>query len=759
MDYTLLVLMLKDLVILPFQEVKLELKDEISKKIVKIGSKKYQNRLLIVSPINNQNEPSIDDLPNVGVVAVIKNNIELSNGNLRLTLRGEKRVRILAYESFSSDIIDAHLTDIDLPKLESNGEDVLRAKLLKTLNDYINSSPSISNSIVRTVSENDDIGFITDAITSFLPLNTSKKLEYMQEINSEKRALSLIKDIKLEIKYLKLEEQINNRVQVRLTEEQEEYYLKEKLKEIEDILGVKEEEKIVIKDYYEKLDTLNLNEKTHNKLFNEIKKLEITSPNSPEHSVIRSYLEWTLNLPWNNQTKENLKSKTILNSLNKSHYGLNDIKERIIDYINVKNINPDLSSPIICLVGPPGVGKTTISSSIAKALNREFYKISVGGLNDSTELIGSRRTYLGALPGKIIQGLRKCNSNNPVILIDEIDKMVKDYKGDPASTLLDILDSTQNKTFVDNYIEEPFDLSNVLFILTANNISDIPYTLYDRLEIIELSSYSVFEKVDIAKKYLLPRIYKEFKMSKKLIMKDSTLMYLINNYTKEAGVRNLYRTLRKLVTKVITDKKNSLTISEKDLQIYLKDNEIIKENPQITECGVVNALAYTTYGGVVLRVECALYEGDEKTLITGSLGDVLKESINVAISYIKEKNYLPLTEFKNKTIHLHLLDGAQKKEGPSCGVAITTAILSKMLNQVIDNNIAFTGEITLKGSILRVGGLKEKIIAAYNNNIKKVYIPLSNKNDLNEIPKEILNKLEIILVDNYHKIYNDLFKK
>ena len=752
MDYTLLVLMLKDLVILPFQEVKLELKDEISKKIVKIGSKKYQNRLLIVSPINNQNEPSIDDLPNVGVVAVIKNNIELSNGNLRLTLRGEKRVRILAYESFSSDIIDAHLTDIDLPKLESNGEDVLRAKLRKTLNDYINSSPSISNSIVRTVSENDDIGFITDAITSFLPLNTSKKLEYMQEINSEKRALSLIKDIKLEIKYLKLEEQINNRVQVRLTEEQEEYYLKEKLKEIEDILGVKEEEKIVIKDYYEKLDTLNLNEKTHNKLFNEIKKLEITSPNSPEHSVIRSYLEWTLNLPWNNQTKENLKPKTILNSLNKSHYGLNDIKERIIDYINVKNINPDLSSPIICLVGPPGVGKTTISSSIAKALNREFYKISVGGLNDSTELIGSRRTYLGALPGKIIQGLRKCNSNNPVILIDEIDKMVKDYKGDPASTLLDILDSTQNKTFVDNYIEEPFDLSNVLFILTANNISDIPYTLYDRLEIIELSSYSVFEKVDIAKKYLLPRIYKEFKMSKKLIMKDSTLMYLINNYTKEAGVR-------KLVTKVITDKKNSLTISEKDLQIYLKDNEIIKENPQITECGVVNALAYTTYGGVVLRVECALYEGDEKTLITGSLGDVLKESINVAISYIKEKNYLPLTEFKNKTIHLHLLDGAQKKEGPSCGVAITTAILSKMLNQVIDNNIAFTGEITLKGSVLRVGGLKEKIIAAYNNNIKKVYIPLSNKNDLNEIPKEILNKLEIILVDNYHKIYNDLFKK
>ena len=510
MDYTLLVMMLKDLVILPFQEIKLELKDEISKKIIKVSSKKYDNRVLILSPRNSKNnDPSIEDLPNVGVVAYIKNKIELSNGNLRVTLKGEKRVKILDYESFSSEIIDAVVTDIILPKLEEAGEKIIRKKLKEILNDYINSAPNISNSILKTVNENDDLNLLTDAITTFLPLSTSKKLDYMQQINCEKRALSLIRDIKLEIKYAKLEAKIDNNVQVRLSLEQEEYYLKEKIKEIENTLGLKDNSNEEIKNYYDKLDKLKLSDKTHNKLLTEIKKLENASINSPENSVIRSYLDWVLNLPWNNSSKETLTVKTVLNSLNKSHYGLDIVKERIEDYINVKNINPNISSPIICLVGPPGVGKTTITKSIAEALNREFYKVSVGGLNDSTELVGNRRTYLGALPGKIIQGLKKCNTNNPVILIDEVDKMVKDYKGDPASTLLDILDSTQNKQFVDNYIEEPFDLSNVFFVLTANNIENIPYTLYDRLEIIELSSYTVFEKIDIAKKYILPKIHQK----------------------------------------------------------------------------------------------------------------------------------------------------------------------------------------------------------------------------------------------------------
>lgn len=758
MDYTLLVMLLKDLVILPFQEIKLELKDEISKKIIKVSSKKYNNRLLVVSPLNScSSEPSIEDLPNVGVVAYIKNKIELSNGNLRVTLKGEKRVKVLDYESFSSDIIDSIVTDIILPKLEETGENVIRKKLKETLNTYINSAPNISNSILKTVNENEDLNFVTDAITTFLPLNTSKKLEYMQEINYEKRALSLIRDIKLEINFAKLDEKIENNVQVRLTKEQEEYYYKEKIKEIENTLGIANDSNEEIKEYYDKLEKLKLPDKTYQKILWEIKKLEKTSYNSPDSSVIKNYLEWILNLPWNNKSEENLNVKNVISSLNKSHYGLTEIKERIEDYINVKNINPEISSPIICLVGPPGVGKTTITSSIANALNREFYKISVGGLNDSSELIGNRRTYLGALPGKIIQGLRKCNTNNPIILIDEIDKMVKDYKGDPASTLLDVLDSTQNKMFVDNYIEEPFDLSNVLFILTANNTHDIPYTLYDRLEIIELSSYTVFEKVDIAKKHILPKIYEEFNLSKKLVMKDDTLIYLINNYTKEAGVRNLTRTLRTLVTKVVTSKSESYTISNVDIMKYLKDPITKADTKQIKDVGVVNALAYTPLGGTTLQIECSIYNGEEKIHVTGSLGDVLKESINVATSFIKEKNYVSNTMFYNHTIHIHLLDAATKKEGPSCGIAVTTSILSKLLEIEISNDIAFTGEISLKGNILKVGGLKEKLIAAYNAGIKKVYIPEDNSIDLKDIPKQIIENIEIKLVNNYDTIYNDLF--
>jgi len=759
MDYTLLVMLLKNLVILPHQEIKLELKDEISKNIIKISSKKYNDRILVVSPINSLNsDPSIEDLPNVGVVAYIKNKIELNNGNLRVTLRGEKRVKVLDYESFSAEIIDEIVTDIEIPKLEEKEENAVLKKLKEVLNTYINNNPNVSNSIVKTVKENDDLNFLTDVVTTFLPLTFTKKLEYMREINGGKRAYSLIKDINLEIEYNELEDKIDNNVQVKLAKDQEEFYLKEKIKEIEKLLGVKSEEKEEIKSYYSKLSKLKLNDKISEKIENEIKRLEKTPENSPEGVVIKNYLDWILNLPWNKSSKENLVIKNVMNSLNKSHYGLNKIKSRIEDYINVKNINPEISSPIICLVGPPGVGKTTITSSIANALNREFYKISVGGLNDSTELIGNRRTYLGALPGKIIQGIKKCGTNNPVILIDEVDKMVKDYKGDPASTLLDILDSNQNKTFVDNYLEEPFDLSNVLFILTANNIDDIPYTLYDRLEIIELSSYTSFEKVDIAKKHIIPKISEDFKLTKKISIKDETLFYIIDNYTKEAGVRNLTRVLRTLITKIVSNKE-AFSIGIEEVIKYLDKVDNANNIREIKYSGIANALAYTPIGGKTLQVECSIYSGEEDIIVTGSIGDVLKESINVSVSYIKEKEYVSNTMFYNHVIHIHLLDGATKKEGPSCGVAITTSILSKLLDIPVSSEVAFTGEISLKGRILKVGGIKEKLISAYNNGIKTVYIPLENQQDLFELPKEIIENLEIKLIDNYETIYDDIFRK
>ncbi len=758
MDYSLLVMLLKDLVILPLQEIKLELKDDISKKIIKLSDKKYNSRVLVVSPKTESEDPSINDLPKIGVVAYIKNKLELSNGNLRVTLKGEKRSKIISYEAFSKEIIDAHMHDIVLPKFEETGEMVLKDKLKEAVIEYINSDASISNSILKVINDNDDLNLLTDAITTFLPLNTYKKLEYMQELNSEKRAIALIKDIKTEIKYLQLEERIDNNVQIHLSKEQEEYYYREKIKEIEKLLGNKSKEENEYDEYFDKLSKLDLNDKVKAKIHNELEKLKVTPVSSPEYSVIRNYIDWTLSLPWDTSSKENLNTKTVLNALNKSHYGMTEVKEKIEDYINGKLINENITSPIICLVGPPGVGKTTIANSIAKALNREFYKVSVGGLNDAIELVGNRRTYLGALPGKIIQGIKKCGTNNPVILIDEIDKMVKDYKGDPASALLDILDTTQNKTFIDNYIEEPFDLSKVLFILTANNKDDIPWTLYDRLDIIELSSYTAFEKIDIAKKHILPKIYNELNIKKKITIKDETLLYLIDNWTRESGVRNLTRILRTLVIKVISANK-SMTVNSDDLLKFLKEPFNKDEIKCANVAGIVNALAWTPMGGVPIKIECAIYNGEEKVIVTGSLGDTLKESIYVATSYIKENDYVSGTTFFNRTIHIHLLDGATKKDGPSCGIAITTAILSKLLDIKVSDKISFTGEIGLKGDILRIGGLKEKLIAAYNNNIETVYIPEDNKKDLKDVPSQIKEKLNIKLVSNYESIFKDIFAK
>ena len=393
MDNTLLVILLKNLVILPLQEIKIELKDEISKKIIKVSSKKFNDKLLVVSPTPSNSETLVEDLPNVGCLAHIKNKLELSNGNLRLTLKGEKRVNIVNYESFSDDIISAQYVDIILPKFEENGEEVIRKKLREVLQTYVDNSPNISNSILKTVTESDDLSFLTDAIATFLPLDTNKKIHYMQELNSEKRALSLIKDIKLEINYAKLEEKIDNLVEMRLSREQEEYYVKEKIKELENSIGLTKEDNGEVDAYFEKLASLDIPLKTSDKLKAEINKLASMTTNSPEYSVLRNYLDLVLNLPWNITSKETLNVKTVLNSLNKSHYGLKKVKERIEDYINLKNIQNQVASPVICLVGPPGVGKTTISESIASALNREFYKISVAGLSDALELTGSRRTY------------------------------------------------------------------------------------------------------------------------------------------------------------------------------------------------------------------------------------------------------------------------------------------------------------------------------------------------------------------------------
>ena len=748
------VIILKKIVLLPNQEIKLELSNELSAKTIKEANLNYNGKLLIISPIDSKEEdPSVEDLPKVGVLAKIKSKI-LINSNIQVKIKGIKRVAVNRYFNDVENILYTEAMSIEIPALIKDEEKTIIKKLIETLKKYIDLAHHASNDILNFLNKESNLDIITDTIVSYLPFDINKKLEYMQNINPLKRAKSLIVDINEEIKLLEIDEELDDKVNKSFSIDQKNFILKEKLKVIKQELGENSHQEQTAKKFRDTLDKLKIDKDIKDKIKREIDKFEITNESSPELSIIETYIENVLSLPWNKSTKENANFNLVMQSLNETHYGLEKIKERITEYVAIKNINKDIKSPIICLVGPPGVGKTSIAMSIAKALNRKFYKISVGGLNDSTELIGSRRTYLAAAPGKIIQGIKRTNSNNPVILIDEVDKMVKDYKGDPASTLLEILDPVQNKYFIDNYIEEPFDLSKVLFILTANYINDIPITLLDRVEIIELNSYTLFEKKDIAKKYLLPNIFVEhIIIDESIRFSDELLYFIINNYTKEAGVRELERILTTLVRKMAI---NNIKTINKEKVIKLLGyppfcEELIDEN----KWGVVNSLAYTNIGGLVTKTEVIEYKGNGNIKITGNVGMTMKESIEVIISYIKSKYKY---NFNNIDLHFHFLDSAIKKDGPSGGLSIAVALISLFEKKIILNDVAFTGELTLNGKILKIGGLKEKLIGAYNKNIKVVYIPKQNCDDLKDIPKIVLESMEIKTVENFDEVYEIFFK-
>ena len=489
----------------------------------------------------------------------------------------------------------------------------------------------------------------------------------------------------------------------------------------------------------------------------------MTPSSSPELTVVRNYIDWLMNLPWYKNTKDNYNLEKIEESLNESHYGLFKVKERILEYIAVSKNTKNKVSPIICFVGPPGVGKTSLAKSIAKALNKKFVKISVGGMNDDSEIVGHRRTYIGSNPGKIIQAMKKAGTNNPVFLIDEIDKLTKDYRSDPASCLLDVLDREQNSMFVDNYIEEEYDLSKVMFILTANNSNDIPEALRDRLEIINLPSYTLIEKLNIAKNHLIPKLLKEYDL-KNVTITDDAINKIITNYTKESGARELNRLLSSVLRKIIVDKlknkKDKYVIEVDDVEKYLGiEKYVTSKNNKITSTGVVNALAYTPYGGEILRVSSTCYKGDKDIIVTGLLGESMKESVSVALSYIKTNYKLFNIDYKmfDNDFHIHFESGSIPKDGPSAGVTIITSILSTLTDKVIDSKISMTGEVTLRGDILPIGGLKEKLIVASQNNINVVFIPKDNMKDLEDIDVELQEKIKIIPVSNYMEIYKKIF--
>ncbi len=772
MAKTLPVMLLKNLVLLPNQEVKLELTNPLSLKTIELSEKSFENEIVLISPKDYLEElPDVEDLPEIAVIAKITKKIVLPNEHTRITIIGLKRAKISKYFNPESikDILECNYYFPEIPVSDDMEELSLKKELIKLIRKYVKNSTNVDNSILQDINEKQTLNDLTDIGTIIIPKTFERKLYYVEEIDPVKRANSLIDDLIIELKVLKLDQKINQSLQQELDKSQKEFVLREKLGEIRKELGEDNRRSKEANEYREKLEALDISQKTKKKILSEIQKYEYMNDMSPDVAYIRNYLETFFSLPWNEETIEALDLKYITSVLNKTHYGLKEVKERILEYAAMKSRNPMLTSPIICLVGPPGVGKSTIASSIAQALHRQFYKISVGGLNDPSELIGHRRTYIGSSPGKIITSLQKSGSKNPVLLIDEVDKMTKDYRGDPASVLLDVLDPNLNQNFVDSYIEEPFDLSHVLFILTANYEEDIPLELRDRLEMIELSSYTTLEKLKLAKEYLLPSIYLEYHLTNdEVSFSDEALNHIILDYTNEAGVRDLRRKLETILRKVIMDftkkKKNlNIKIEVKDIKKYLDEQLTIEDlKPKILSKGLVNGLAVTSTGGQVMPIETTMYDGKGSVIVTGLLGDVMKESLSVVMSFLKSnaKNFeINEHSFQKKDIHIHMLEGAVPKNGPSAGVAITTSLISLYTNKKVPLDIAMTGEMTLRGEIMPVGGIKEKVISAYNQGIKKVFIPKTNEIDIKKIPKEIRDKMELICVKEYKDIYNEIFKK
>ena len=764
MSEKLLVMIINDMVIFPNNEVRIEYDNNYDKQMVDIVDKIEDNLMLIVNPINDDNI-DVTSFPKYGILGRLKLKMNVPNGKTRIVIEGLDRVEISSYEEFGN-YFKANYNLIEFGE-DTEEERAYFKILVKSLENYISKVQYMGNAILSQLSSSDNLSELCDLIVSFLPLDYSSKKKYITTIDSISRAKYLIEDMSRDMKIAELEQQIEAEVEKELNDSQKEYFLREKIKLMQKEIGEGNNKDSEVQKFRKKVSKLKCNSKIKEKIKREIDRYDNLNSNSPELGMIREYIDWMVNLPWNTYTKDTSDLESVKDILDSSHYALEDVKDRVLEYLAVKQNTNNLRSPILCLVGPPGVGKTSLALSIAKSLNRKTAKISVGGINDEAEIVGHRRTYIGANPGRIIQGIRKAGTANPVFIIDEIDKMTKDIKGDPASALLEVLDPEQNNKFFDHYIEEDFDLSKVMFIATANYIEQIPYELRDRLEMINISSYTEYEKLDIANKHLIPREMEEHGLtSLQISFSDDAIMYLIRNYTKEAGVRELERVIaslfRKIVKKLLLSKEKFFYVIDKNLIIELigKPKYSYVEKLDDSDIGVVNGMAYTIFGGDILPIEATLFKGKGNLVLTGSLGDVMQESCHIALDYIKSNMDIfgiDCNLFSDNDIHIHVPEGAVNKDGPSAGITITSTLISLFTKRIVSNKIAMTGEITLRGRVLPIGGLKEKVIGAHRANIKKVFIPVENERDLDDIPENIRNDIEFIKVKNYMEVYKELF--
>lgn len=705
-------------------------------------------------------EPGKEDLYQVGTITEIKQLVKLPNGMIKVIVEGVERGRIVDFteeEEYFAVRVETFAEEIEEVDTEMKA---LMRSVLDRFQEYIKYNRHLPAETMMTVVNIEEPGRLADIIASHLELKYRDEQRLLEAVLVKERLNKLLDIIQDEIEILKVEQEIQKRVRKQVERTQKEFYLREQLKAIKEELDDAEEDSEII-EYREKLEELDLPDKIAGKIEEEIKKLSKTPGMSPEAAVIRNYLDCVFDLPWGKVKKENLDLKKSERVLNEDHYGLEDVKERILEYLAVRKLAPQKKSPILCLIGAPGVGKTSLGRSIARALGRDFVRISLGGVRDEAEIRGHRRTYIGSRPGRIINAMREAGSKNPVFLLDEVDKMTADFRGDPAAALLEVLDPEQNSEFTDHYLELPFDLSQVLFITTANVSYPIPAPLLDRMEVIELPGYTEDEKVQIAERHLFPRILKEHGLTKKKINISTNAIYrIIREYTREAGVRNLERKLaaitRKVGKEIVEGRERKARITTQSVEKYLgvpkyKYEKSAKEN----RVGVATGMAYTQTGGEILEIEAAAVQGKGKLILTGSLGDIMKESAQAALSYIRsiqKKLNLPEDFHEKYDLHIHVPEGAVPKDGPSAGITIASAIASALTRRPIRGDYAMTGEITLRGRVLPVGGIKTKIMAARRAGLRKIILPVENKKNFSELNSKLKRDIEVEFVEHMDQV-------
>ncbi|MYL50226.1 endopeptidase La [Halobacillus litoralis] len=719
------------------------------------------NEILLVSQKEvNIDEPSKDDLYEIGTIARVKQMVKLPNGTNRVLVEGLYRARVEQLVD-DDDFYHANISKIEDEHVGENEEEALMRTLMDQFEKFVKVSKKVSQETFNTVSDIDEPSHMADMIASHLPVKLKEKQTILETENVKERLQKLVDMIGNEREVLQIEQKIGKRVKKSMEKTQKEYYLREQMKAIQNELGDKDGKSGEVAQLKEKIEQANMPERVEEIAYKELGRYEKVPQSSAESSVIRNYIEWLVALPWSNETEDNLDVNRAEKILDEDHYGLEKVKERVLEYLAVQKLTQTIKGPILCLAGPPGVGKTSLAKSIARSINRKFVRISLGGIRDEAEIRGHRRTYIGAMPGRIIQGMKRAETVNPVFLLDEIDKMASDFRGDPSSAMLEVLDPEQNGTFSDHFIEENYDLSKVMFVATANNISNIPGPLRDRMEIITIAGYTEVEKVHIAKEHLLPKQVKENGLKKgQLQLRDDALLKLIRRYTREAGVRGLERELASLCRKaakiIVAGEKQRVVVTEKQLEELLGRPKFRYGRAELEDqIGAATGLAYTTAGGDTLSIEVSIYPGKGNLTLTGKLGDVMKESAQAAFSYIRSRaNELNIDpEFVEKNdIHIHVPEGATPKDGPSAGITMATALVSALTGRPVRKEVGMTGEITLRGRVLPIGGLKEKSLSAHRAGLTKIIIPDQNEKDLEDIPDSIKEGLTFVPVKHLDEV-------